>query len=47
MGQCERDVRNVGSLVEQEGLEREILTILRSLRSQLSGEIVREKEVIT
>ena len=38
LGQCERDVRNVGSLVEQEGLEREILTILRSLRSQLSGE---------
>ena len=38
LGQCERDVRNVGSLLEQERLEREILQILRSLQSQLSGE---------
>ena len=39
---CERDVRNIASLLEQEGLEREILQILRSLRSQLSGEKQRD-----
>ena len=34
---CETDIRNIGSLVEQERLEREILQLLRSLKSQLSG----------
>ena len=40
---CETDIRDIASLVEQESLEREILQLLRDLKSQLSGERGRER----
>ena len=47
LAECETDIRNIISLVEQEGLEREILQLLRDLQSQLSGERESDKTVIT
>ena len=44
LADCETDIRNVASLVEQEALEREIVGLLRDLKSQLSGEREREND---
>ena len=45
LADCETDIRNVASLVEQEALEREIVGLLRDLKSQLSGEREGEREI--